>query len=50
MLTRLLTVGRKLLLLKSYGAFPCQELSQLRELSTSLCRDLMSTVVENSER
>ena len=43
-------MGRELLLLKSCCASPCQELSQLRELSISLCRDLMSTVVGNSKR
>jgi len=36
-------------LLKSYCASPCQELSQLRELSISLCRDLVNTVVGNSK-
>ena len=50
MLTLLLTVGRELPLLKSYCSSPCQELSQLRELSTRLCRHLMSTVVGNSKR
>jgi len=50
MLTLLLTVGRELLLLKSYCGCPCQELSQLRELSISLFRDLVNTMVRNSKR
>ena len=50
MLTLLLTLGRELLLLKSCCASPCQEFSQLRELSISLFRDLMKTVRGNNKR
>ncbi|XP_064903903.1 uncharacterized protein LOC110356051 isoform X2 [Columba livia] len=46
----LLPVGRELLVLRSYCAAPSQELSQLREISISLFRDLMKMVVGNDKR
>lgn len=44
-LTPLLTVGRERLLMKSPCAPPCQESSQVRELSISLFKDVMKAVV-----
>lgn len=46
----LLTVGRERLLLKSSCPPPCQESSQVQELSISLFKELMKTVVGRNKR
>lgn len=43
-------MGRELLVFRSYCASPFQELSQLREMSISLFRDLMKVLVGNNKR
>lgn len=46
----MLTVSREWHFLKSPSPSPCQESSRLRELSISLFRDLVETVVEKDKR